>query len=225
MDLTAFVYYLALFRLAIIAAGITSIVLGYKLFARGIFPTTSLTKPTQSENVTAEIAGARFTLKNAAPGTCFALFGMIIIITMFLTGGPEVTLELLEKGYVRAKLRGGEIEEVQSYSNRALDSLEKGKIKEASETVHEALDMLSEPLNNFAWVLLKTGHNSPTTGKLAEIAVFIKPNNANFLHTLAEIQFEKGNKQEALHLLEKAQTIDPVFNTQLEKWREHIGSK
>lgn len=97
-NLTAFVLYLTFFRLAIIAAGITSIVLGYRLFARGVFPKTYVNPPLQGENVTAEFAGAKFTLRNAAPGTCFALFGMIIIVVMFLLQAvPRLRLSCLKR--------------------------------------------------------------------------------------------------------------------------------
>ncbi|RMD51773.1 MAG: hypothetical protein D6828_06730, partial [Nitrospirae bacterium] len=66
-----FLLYVTVFRLAIIAAGVISIILGYRLFCRGVWPDRGSAQPTEVE---AEIAGSHFTLKNAAPGTCFALF-------------------------------------------------------------------------------------------------------------------------------------------------------
>ena len=85
------IVYLTLFRLGIIAAGIISIFLGYRLFCRGVWPDSSNGNGT---TVDAEIAGQRFTLKNAAPGTCFALFGVIIISVMFASGPPELSQEI-----------------------------------------------------------------------------------------------------------------------------------
>ena len=67
---SAFIVYLTLFRLAIIAAGVVSIVLGYRLFVRGVWPEA---KTSRGTSIDAEVAGSRFTVKNAAPGTCFAV--------------------------------------------------------------------------------------------------------------------------------------------------------
>ena len=65
MTLTsAFIVYLTLFRLAIIAAGVVSIVLGYRLFLRGVWPEAP---SSQGTSIDADIAGSRFTVKNAAP--------------------------------------------------------------------------------------------------------------------------------------------------------------
>ena len=83
MDLPlVFILYLTLFRLAIIAAGIISLVLGYRLFCRGVWPSEGVRQDGEREQTLTEarIIGARFTLKNAAPGTAFALFGVVIIV-------------------------------------------------------------------------------------------------------------------------------------------------
>ncbi len=91
----AFLIYLTLFRLAIIAAVVISIVLGYQLFCRGVWPRHGGQHGT---DVTVEVAESRFTLKNAAPGTCFALFGVIIVSIMLAQGGPKLVLETLQEG-------------------------------------------------------------------------------------------------------------------------------
>ena len=43
------------------------------------------------------MAGAQLTVKNAAPGTAFALFGAILIIVMLIQSSPSVTLQTLTK--------------------------------------------------------------------------------------------------------------------------------
>jgi cytochrome c-type biogenesis protein CcmH/NrfG len=58
---------------------------------------------------------------------------------------------------------------------------------------------------------------------LAEIAVATGPQNPNFLHTLAEIQFKNGRRQEAVGTLEKASRVDPSHNKQLQRWRSEIS--
>ena len=211
-----------LFRLAIIASGIVGIVLGYRLFTKGVFPDVRTNPSVDGTGVTAEIASAKFTLRNAAPGTCFALFGVIIIAAMFATGGPEINLESLEKGGMKATLRGNNPEETQSLSQRALDYLSQGEHRQARDTVIEAPELLAPEMNDFAWVLLQTAPQLPQTNMLAEIAAAASPQNTNFLHTLAEIQFKNGRRQEAIRTLEKASRFDPSHNEQLQRWRSEI---
>lgn len=221
--LTTYMIYLSLFRLAIIASGIVGIILGYRLFTKGVFPEVCTNPSVDGTGVTAEIASAKFTLRNAAPGTCFALFGVIIIAAMFAAGGPEITLELLEKGGMKANLRGNNLEESQSDAQRALDYLKQGDHRQARDTVIEELAFLAPRMNDFAWVLLQTAPELPQTNMLAEIAVAAGPQNPNFLHTLAEIQFKNGRKQEAIRTLEKARRFDPSLSEQLQRWRSEIS--
>ncbi len=91
MDLTTgFLLYAVAFRLAIIAVGLASIALGYKLFAQGVMGGGR----TDAE---AQLGDIKLTVKNAAPGTCFALFGVAIIVAMLIQGSPELTLQSVEK--------------------------------------------------------------------------------------------------------------------------------
>ena len=86
MDLTAeFLIYATLFRLAIIGVGVFAIVLGYKLFVRGVMPEGR----TEGELDAGEI---RLTVKNAAPGTCFALFGAAMVSVMLISGQSGTAL-------------------------------------------------------------------------------------------------------------------------------------
>ena len=179
--LSTYVIYLALFRLAIIASGIVGIILGYRLFTKGVFPDVNSNPSTDGTKVTAEFANARFTLRNAAPGTCFALFGVIIIAVMFAAGSPEINLELLAKGDVKATVRGDDQEEIQSESARALDYLKQGDNRRARDTVLDSLKSLAPSFNDFAWVLLKSAPELPQTAMLAKIAVAADPQNPNFL--------------------------------------------
>ncbi len=87
---TGFVIYLIIFRLAIIAAGVVCIVAGYLLFKHGF---------TQGDKTELEghVGKYRLSVRNAAPGTCFALFGAFIITANFIDGGPGLTMKTLEK--------------------------------------------------------------------------------------------------------------------------------
>jgi len=213
--------YLTVFRLAIVAAGITSIILGYKLFVRGVFHGTGANAQV-GQNVAAEIAGAKFTLRNAAPGTCFALFGSIVIAVMFLTGGPEGTFEVPETGGAITTLRGDEAAQIQSHVRLALALLKRGESSQANLTAHKGLQLLAPHLNDVAWVLMKTNPEEPLAGLLAESAVAINPLDANFLHTLSEVQFHRGDQKSAIKTLTRAQAIDPAFAEQLARRRSEI---
>jgi tetratricopeptide (TPR) repeat protein len=92
MDLsTSFLIYATLFRLAVIAAGVLIIVLGYRLFLQGL---------TSRDETDASIEGGGFklTLKNAAPGTSFALFGAVLISVMVIRGSPELDITTAAPG-------------------------------------------------------------------------------------------------------------------------------
>ena len=87
-----FIIYATFFRLAIITVGIISIILGYRLFCTSPLPDKESPDGTAFE---ARIAGSHYILKNAAPGTFFALFGVIIISVMLVKGSPELIFETL----------------------------------------------------------------------------------------------------------------------------------
>jgi hypothetical protein len=216
-----FIVYLTVFRLAIVAAGITSIFLGYKLFVRGVFPGDG-TSTKDGQSVAAEFAGAKFTLRNAAPGTCFALFGAIVIMVMFLTGGPQGTFEVPEAGGAKTILRGDDNTRIHALVQRALEQLKRGESNQANLSAYEGLQLLAPQLNDYAWVLLKTDPEALLAGLLAESAVDINPHDPNFLHTLSEVQFLKGKKRQAIKTLTKAQAIHPAFTDQLAKWRSQV---
>lgn len=87
MDLSAgFLVYAAVFRLSVIAVGCVAIVLGYLLFVRG-------TVARGRTEAGLEIAEFKLNLRNAAPGTCFAVFGVAVIVAMLVGGNPALTLE------------------------------------------------------------------------------------------------------------------------------------
>jgi tetratricopeptide (TPR) repeat protein len=220
--LTAFILYLAAYRLAVIAAGVTCIVIGYRLFAIGVVPAAAPDAASQHGDIRAKIAGAGIALRNIPAGTCFALFGAAIISIMIVKGSPEVTMELLDNGASKAAVRGGETAEMQLYSRSALDQLKHGEKAEALSTVQNALKELAAPINDFAWVLLKTNPEPPQAALLAQTAVSIAPREANFLHTLAEIEYHNGDQQQAIRTLERAHRIKPLplYAKQLETWRK-----
>ncbi len=84
--------YLILFRISIIMLGGMSIYLGYLLFMKGLGG-NSQGSSNQETEVSAQIGTSNLTLKNAAPGTFFALFGSAIVISMVTSQQPEIYLK------------------------------------------------------------------------------------------------------------------------------------
>ena len=89
MDIeTGYLLYAGLYRLAVIGAGVVSVVLGYRLFLKGISGEPSA----DGSGTSAEAKTGTFSLsvKNAAPGTCFALFGAALIVAMVVEAAPSL---------------------------------------------------------------------------------------------------------------------------------------
>jgi predicted Zn-dependent protease len=87
----------------------------------------------------------------------------------------------------------------------------------------QELYFLAKHINNYAWVLRETDPDLRQTLLLAETAVAMKPQNSQYLHTLAEIQFKTGRQQEAITTLQKAGDIDPSHRKQLRQWKSEIS--
>ncbi len=238
---SAFIIYLVLFRIAIIASGTVSIVLGYKLFCKGIGLDDSSKKGT---DVDAKIAGTSIKLKNAAPGTCFALFGVVIISIMFIYGGPELTMktiedatkvdqtlsqkrvgvENVEKEQTELKLRGNDNDLLSKAIKEGLFyEGEKDTIK-AIAAYEKAINLMAEPMNNLSWLYLGRG-NVEEALPLSKMAVMLTPHDPNHLDTHAEILFKLGNYAEALKTMEKAANLDSQYQDKLPKYRQAVESK
>lgn len=222
---TVFTIYLILFRLAIIAAAVVSIILGYRLFCKGVWPDAGSGKGT---SVDAKIAGSGFTLKNAAPGTCFAMFGVLIIAIMFARGGPELTLKSLEdaaQGDVKIqqlKLRGGEKSGLEAATLKGRYFEEKKDTKNAIFAYEEAVALMAEPMNQLAWLYQEQGKLEGAL-PLSRMATRLSQNNANYLDTLAEVLFQTGEREEAIDVMEKAARLNPKYKNKLIRFREGVN--
>lgn len=209
-----FLIYVIVFRLAIIATGATAIVLGYRLFCRGLLATGH-----EGSSFDVRAAGSRFVLTNAAPGTGLALFGAIIVVVMLLQGSPTLTWEMLKKasttsagveagsGTERITLRGigGDTLREVTLQGRYLE--EHGSKAEAIEAYEKAVSMIAEPLNDLAWLYQSDGKTEEAAA-LSQLAVSMRQ-DPRFLDTLAEIKFKNGDHTSAIKLLEKAVALNP----------------
>jgi len=217
-----FLIYATLFRLAIIAAGVVSIALGYRLFTLGIRADGANAKETTLD---AKIAGQGFTLKNAAPGTGFGLFGVIIISVMLVQGSPELTLKTLNQvpgvvspgSQTEVTVRGGAPAGSGKWDaaiEKGFEYDRKGDTTNAVASYEEALTLLATPMNDLAWDYLQQG-NTERALPLSRLAVQLCPGGAAFIDTLAEILAKDGNRAEALKWMEKAAALDAKYQQKL----------
>ena len=206
---SGFLIYVTLFRLATIATGAVCIVLGYRLFSAAIQAGNS--------SVDARLPGFRVNLKNAAPGTCFALFGAIMVTVMVIQGGPELTLQTLHKASgvgtgaadsISLKVRGQDSNSLAAAFQRGKLYYDQGDKSKALSEFEQAAGTMAQPLNSIAWLYMERG-NTADALPLARLAVQICPNNADFLDTLSEVLVRTGQKHESISVLEKAYKLQP----------------
>jgi tetratricopeptide (TPR) repeat protein len=222
MNLTSsFLLYLAVFRVAVIAAGVVCIVLGYKLFAHKA-------AGSNSTSVQSRWGKFAFAMKNAAPGTCFALFGACLIGANFWQGGPTLTLKTLsqvESASTRAGSNSPVVHELimKGAGPTIRDLTEEGKQCElqadregAKKAYAEALYLLGEPMNNLASLYLKEGRTNEAL-QLARSAVILLPDKPGILHTFGTALNSCGNRDEALRQLGRAARLDARYEKELEK--------
>jgi len=221
---SAFIFYLAIFRLAMIAAGIASIILGYKLFARGVFPRPHNGSGTDFKG---EGAGIKFKLKNAAPGTVFALFGAIIICVMYLSGPPEVTLENIYNPATsdstlvsqQVKMRSDAANSLQAALDRAIQAQQANDTTTAISASLEAIKSTDLALNQAAWLLQAKGELDQAN-TLARTAVLVSPTDAAIRDTYAEILLKQVDYQPTLEQTKKAAELDSRYAVKVKKYRE-----
>lgn len=139
----AVITYLIIFRVAIILVGGVSIVLGYRLFVRGIFPSGG---DDAGGSLEAKLAGYEISMKNAAPGTFFALFGAIVIGAMIISSPPEFQMEQQSSQPITAQQNGGAAVNTGT-SGETISRLSARGDKDADTWHREAWDHLDNSLN------------------------------------------------------------------------------
>ena len=171
----ALIQYMLIFRLAIVAAGVICVVLGYLLFVRGVFPRAA-DGNAQGQDLSGSALTARFQLRNAAPGTCFAVLGAFLIVAMVVKGSPEV---LLKEANFDLQLRG---DPPAATTAKAADA----------DAVVLALATSASLFNDYAWMLYESGREAEKAELLAQLAVLSVPDNSNFKDTLMRIQQKRA---------------------------------
>jgi tetratricopeptide (TPR) repeat protein len=219
---TAFLLYATLFRLAVIGAGIASIVLGYRLFVTGV----SQDKPTAAE---VKAGVVQFVLRNAAPGTVFALFGGVIISLMVTQGNPELVVEEIQQvgsqsdpGITRrTQLKGsadGVPEGLAAFKVLASFAAERRRQGDATGAVAAYARALAMPQVSLAEAapvmsaiadLYLEQERGEEALPLARLAAGLNPDDPSSLDTLARVLLARGNTQEAVQMARRAVELSP----------------
>jgi hypothetical protein len=225
MSLTSqFLIYVTAFRLAIIAAGVVSMILGYRLFVRGIYPAGNA-----ESSIDFKAAGSGFTLKNAAPGSCYGIFGVALITVMLIQGNPQFTYEMMQKASggddgpstsAKLEMRGAATPDAfGALVEKGMAYEQAGDPSHAAEAYHQALAGLATPMNQLA-MLYSQQSKTEQALPLARVAAQIDPDDPAVLDTLAEVLTKHGDRAEAVQWEEKAAALDTRYRENLDKLRQ-----
>ncbi|KPA11067.1 Chs5p-Arf1p binding [Candidatus Magnetomorum sp. HK-1] len=251
MDITwGFLGYLASYRLSIIAVGALCVMLGYRLFCKGLYPHSEI----ESSEFLAKIGETELSLTSAGPGLFFALFGVAVISIMLFQGNPEISLkqgqlsepvkpkEKKEFYYENAprKLKENSPSQMELTMRGTSDSTDsvllrinqgkrfesEGKVEDAIKMYREALVIASPAMNGLAWLYLTEGKDSNELAKkLSQISIQMCPNEANYWDTLSEIYLKKKEYRQALEAKKKAAALDKGFEKGMERFEKFSETK
>ena len=200
--------YLTAIRLAIVAAGIVSVVLGYRLFCRGVWPDNQA-------SFDATFAGQSFSLKNAAPGTCFALFGMITIVASFAANPPGVDVSkdgAHLRGQTPASPAASNEQELHQWLTEAAHAFRQpgGDFRRADELYEKVRASLEIPIdqvallyNELAYRYLREEKNEDAS-RHAHVAILLRPDDADYVDTYAVSVCRTEGPQAAVDYLTSA---------------------
>jgi hypothetical protein len=201
----AVITYLIIFRVAIILVGGVSIVLGYKLFVKGILLSGNDNPATSIE---AKLGGYEISMKNAAPGTFFALFGSIVIGAMILSSPPEVKME--QRSSLPINSQQGESSTANIATNTDTSN------PEADALHREAWDHLNKALKAAKRAVELERTSERTSENNSELN--------NYLDTLAAISFIAEEDVNAKAKALKEMPNDAEFRQQLQKYCQSKSS-
>lgn len=228
---TEFLIYVTCFRLAIIATGALCLYLGYRLFSTAIVAAPAKAVATTIE---ANVAGHKLTVKNAAPGICFGLFGVVIIGFMFFEGSPELTLKTMEKvpsidnpeRVTEENLRGTETQSgsrFEAFVDEGTQFDRKNEVSKAIGSYENAMASVAAPMNQLALDYVALGKNQDAI-PLARLAIQFCPERAAFADTLAEALLRGGQPDDAVTWITKAAELDAQYKRRMLEMK-HAASR
>lgn len=183
MDSTfAALLYLLGFRLAVIALGALCVFCGYRLFALDY----SGAAEGKGSQVDVKLGKAGLSLKNAAPGAVFALFGAALVIAMLVSDAPEFVHE-----------RKGDSEKTTARADGGWGQL----------TLQDR-QTIADELHRNAHAYRNQGKTHDAL-RLADYATRIDPDDANLWDTLASLHAETRAFSAAADAMEQALRLQP----------------
>jgi hypothetical protein len=215
----AFILYAGAFRGAVIGAGVTSMVLGYRLYCKGV-----LAEAAKDSTIEARAGTAGLTLKNAAPGTAFALFGAALIATMTVQGMPEFSRKPssvgAQDGSAKSSdsitLRGEDQVTLHTLTQRGQEAERLHKPDEAVMAYEQAVSQIAVPINNLAWLYLQSNAAARAL-PLARLATQLGPGEgASRLDTLATALQKTGDINSAVQVMREAVSLNPELKPKLD---------
>lgn len=159
-DIFGFYIYAAVIKVALIGGGIISIVLGFRLFMAGIGTGATGDVKADAKQLTLSIA-------NAAPGTCFALFGAAIVASVAWNAAPSYETE--------RKTPGGDEEKVTLRGEASFGTVGEyaAALSNGALTLREAAPLLA----GLAGLLVQSGERDAEAKAYAQLALSIDPTN------------------------------------------------
>jgi tetratricopeptide (TPR) repeat protein len=218
---TAHIIYAALFRLSIVAAGFGCVAMGYRLFVHGVMPK-------EGSEIDAKAGQVRLSLKNAAPGTCFAALGVIMIFAMVVQGNPEKRIEEVptKGGSSRKVTWRSDGEDVSPAMARGRRLEQAGRLNEAILAYAEPLkngdlplNVATQPLRAIAAVYLKQNRLEEAIA-YSLLAYQVDPDDADGLALTARIQEGRGKHAEAINYISQAARIDNAYTAERDRLKQ-----
>jgi len=238
-----FIIYALIFRICVMITGIISIILGYRLYVEGLFSEHNL----KSASLKASIGGWKLALKNAGPGTFFALFGLIIIISMIQNGNPELVLKKYSnQGESAQSLTKGKAQNAGDASNNTITSvhirgqqnqkcvfcalLDKTEQCRKNQDIggeikayKKALEQIADPLNELAWLWYENDNKKLQESLvLIQAAIIFKPDDADYWDSMAEILFKLKSYNQAYNAIIKASKLNNEYVKKITKFQQMI---
>jgi hypothetical protein len=216
-----FIVYAGLYWTFVSVVGALSIYLGYRLFLAAYDHDRRRERARQKEGAATgteadvQLGTMKLTLRNAAPGTCFALFGAALVVTMVTNGRPSFRLRQMATGEKRILMRGAddspgrrasyfkeELETAARHRREGRPDQALGSYMRALSDPEMPLADAAKPLNEMAWILHK--QEAPEALPLAAVAVALDFRKEEAIDTLARIASARGAPVFARSLVEEA---------------------
>jgi tetratricopeptide (TPR) repeat protein len=231
---SGFLIYATLFRLAVIGVGALAIYLGYRLFTIGLDEPAKLS--TAEARAKMDALEVRFLVRNAAPGTVFALFGAVIIAVMLNQGSPELIIGDLRTATKAGELRPSSSIHLKGSAQARMDGIDflqqladerltQGDSETALAVYARLLAMPDLTMAQAAPVLLGAANvylqqKRPQEAlPLARLVVGLDGASADGFVALARALEANGNWSEAVAAMEQAQTLDAGLTESLDALR------